>query len=361
MLRCDKCDAVVAVTFLPGLSTLAMDKLTRLYERQLGLAHADDTCPYKRDAVAYLDGATCSAMATAAKKLQQKAQDPSPIVPSCFTPYVSPDLVELVESKRPALVFRRQLKELLVRGGDDDYGNNKVAWKNIRLDLPAALRNFKAPAAAGKEDGNSDATTTAAATATTLEEGLVQAFTNVGDSSADQPSGLGTNDNADELKTAAMVFLLGWKPNFVTGGAKTASMECPLCRKSTEIVLSGENDSRDPSTTATTTTTTTGGSSEEEPPAKRSRPSSPGFDPFHSHRHYCPYVCGFPTGGASSATPLWEALARRILAKTTEKATATAACRQPSSFDTEKSEWQQIRALLNSGIVRQRTASAPSG
>ena len=52
VLCCDACDAVVAISFMRGLSTFAADKLTCLYEQQLGQAHGQ-ACPFRNDAVGY--------------------------------------------------------------------------------------------------------------------------------------------------------------------------------------------------------------------------------------------------------------------------------------------------------------------
>lgn len=49
----------------------------------------------------------------------------------------------------------------------------------------------------------------------------------------------------------------------------------------------------------------------EERAPKRRRPLPRNV--LTAHRHYCPYVCGFPVNGSPQAAPLWSLLARRLM------------------------------------------------
>jgi hypothetical protein len=137
---------------------------------------------------------------------------------------------------------------------------------------------------------------------------IVTKFEKVGDGTTE------TELSAATVESVAALILLGWipcqdanestdkthttdaAPNVSTTIPTCLSLECPMCLARMELPLT-----RDSST------------SESPPPRKRSRQLA--LDPVQSHRHYCPYVCGFPTTAASSCetTPIWQSLALRLL------------------------------------------------
>jgi hypothetical protein len=47
------------------------------------------------------------------------------------------------------------------------------------------------------------------------------------------------------------------------------------------------------------------------PPAKKQRTGERLLNPILSHRHYCPFICGFPSEG--SCVPMWQTIATNLL------------------------------------------------
>eukprot|EP00977_Amphora_coffeiformis_P027262 scaffold34597_cov177-Amphora_coffeaeformis.AAC.30 len=286
LLRCDKCQAVLAITYLPGLSTFATDKVTCSYERQLGSAHKE-VCRFRAEAIHYFD--------------QNERSGKTSTVPTEWMSYFSSDLMELAESSKPMLVLGQQVKERLIQGN--------VAWETIQMELHPSLKQYKGSVL--NDMG-------------TLEERLAKSLS-VADFKFEDVS-------VDRVKAAILMVLLGWKPN-TTGLAskECVSLHCDLCRKISEAPLFLDEQNSD----------------EAERQAKRLRTSA--WDPLFSHRYYCPYVCGFPRHGASRGTPLWKALADRLV----ENALPAIAEEETNKLGiTGKSEWVQANALLNAGISR---------
>ena len=119
LLSCDKCQAALAVTYLPGLSTFATDKVTCSYEQQLGTAHKE-VCRFRAEAVRYFGkenkGSKCR------------------IIPLEWTSYFSSDLMELAESSQPILVLGQQVKERLMQ--------DTVAWEMLQIEPHPSLKEY---------------------------------------------------------------------------------------------------------------------------------------------------------------------------------------------------------------------------
>jgi hypothetical protein len=115
-------------------------------------------------------------------------------------------------------------------------------------------------------------------------------------------------------------------------------LECPMCLARMELPLT--RDSRTDT-------------SESPPPRKRSRQLA--LDPVQSHRHYCPYVCGFPTAATSSCetTPIWQSLAIRLLRDDQSSSSTSTSTSQISATTVDDSvdhddAW--IRKMLQSAV-----------
>ena len=293
----------MAVTYISGLSTFAKDKLTCRYEQQLGTQHKE-TCTFRRDALEYFGD-------------EEKEHADDWIIPRVFTTYFPPDLIELAESKRPAIVLAKEVRQQM-------EGN--IAWGTIHLEYHASLLQYQAPAANN------------ATGATDSEMGLGDCLV-----LALAKAGCRFN-NVEKAKTVALILLLGWEPKESGGKDKASiSFSCQLCRATADVPCKDEGDDDGDKETDTT-----------EPQAKRSRPS--GWDPLYAHRHYCPYVCGFPRKGASRGTPLWKSLADKVLLASSSSSLLSDTIEDETSLPNlkEKSEWEQVNALLNAAIVRAR-------
>jgi hypothetical protein len=124
----------------------------------------------------------------------------------------------------------------------------------------------------------------------------------------------------EKERMAIALILLGWTPE--TANSDQVALQCGVCKMRLQP-----------------TPVTTG----QEPLAKRPRYST---DLDQGHRHYCPYVCGFPWRGATRATPLWESLARRLL--------------EPKEPSQTASSWIELRQMLRAGISPKRGTVASS-
>ena len=274
-----------------GLSTFAVDKLTCRYEKQLGSAHKE-ICTFRQDAMKYFENET----------EKGRNEDSNGIIPFPFTNYFSTDFVELAESERPAIVFAKQLKQRL---------EGKIAWELVRLEYPATLLQYKPATKSSSDD-----------TESTLGESLLEALSRAHYSFKEEAP--------ERVNSALYLLLLGWKPEDPC--EESITLICELCNKTVDAAHRQNGE----------------GYTTEEPQPKRPRPS--GFNPVHAHRHYCPFVCGFPRYGAPRATPMWQALADKMLATCLSLSTDP-----PSLCSSEgKSAWVQANELLNAAIVRKQ-------
>lgn len=283
----------MAITYMRGLSSFATQKLTRRYEQQLGEKHKEN-CLFRRDAMTYFE-----------KEDAEKAQDDSAmIVPFLFASYLPVDLLELVETKRPAIVLGKHLQERL-------KGN--VSWETICLETHASLAQYKPPTNSSADNDDSEIL---------LADCLLDVLSKAGHNFKETASKRARN-------TALILLLLGWTPGECS--KDSISLTCGLCQ-TTATVERRENGATPDDTT--------------EPQPKRPRRAS--WDPLYAHRHYCPFVCGFPRHGAARGTGLWKALADKVITTTM----------LPVENETNlsnlegKSQWVQVNALLNAAIVR---------
>ena len=121
----------------------------------------------------------------------------------------------------------------------------------------------------------------------------------------------GEFDNVPHLlntsESLALLSIMGWEP--VCGkDSKLNHVFCPLCFAKREIILEkaegtfGADDSR---------------------PEKRQKTTQQ-FKPLEAHRHYCPYVCGFPERLSDPKLPIWKSLLSNLNATHNESTTVDA-------------------------------------
>ena len=301
ILQCQKCQAIVSVSYMAGLSTFASDKLTCRYEQQLGSAH-DESCVFRKEAEAYF-----------AEKEERKE---SSILPSVFFKYFPMELVELVEARRPIATFGAQVKQRL--------NNERVATmcESVQFHHHASVMAYRPPISTDNDES------------VAIEESLFQTI-----KTAQCDFG---NAAETSIKVASLLTLFGWYPDV---DKANTSMSCQLCGVALDNLLPpGAEKAPEASSSSSSPSTS-------EPPTKRTRVAST-VDLLSSHRHYCPYVCGFPRQGASCGVPLWKALADKLLA--VPKITASDIDAEPSDDLCNKSEWVKVNALLNAGLARPR-------
>jgi len=188
-----------------------------------------------------------------------------------------------------------------------------------------------------------------ATTANQEEENETASKRNVSDSTNDNHGENVADHPKDPLpvaQIAAALVLLGWfvpKPAITTANTETKELaieeeavpcECPLCLGQFDWNHALQPTFAVDASPGPLQPDREDGDGTPQPPAKRARrTSSPGslttVASFSSrttmmtaHKYYCPYLVGFPIQGASSATPLWQSLSRRVLGSTTSPASA---------------------------------------
>jgi hypothetical protein len=300
MLCCEKCKSVVAVTYPLGLSSFATDRLTRLYEEQLASAHLD-FCPFRKEAL-HWESATTNV-----------AESGSNIIPAMFASFVPANLLGALESRLPLRAFYAQMKDMTSDG---------IAWETISFERPSSLERYRPDEFAESTEE------------TTLGNLIIDCLMAAGFSMESIPRA--------RAEVAVLLTLLGWTAQS-SNEADSVLLECQLCLKSisVRVSISEEDRTKTPSPVL---------EKDEEPSAKRQRPMG-NWNPLSSHRHYCPYSCGFCQKGLPSV-PIWQSLANRLLLAPTEKT------KPEDTAGTGLSTWAQVRALLNAGIVRTGQKSA---
>lgn len=296
----------MAITYRPGLSTFATDTLTCKYERQLGIAHKE-TCRFRTEAMKYFERDEEEKATTTTSTwggADETTTAATMIVPSAWSWYFPSNLMELVESSQPVLVLGQQVQSRLAES---------IAWERISFEKHPSMISYQVPG---------DATES-------FEEYLVKALT--------RADFVFDNVSMERVQRVLWMVVLGWKAkSTVTEQSSSITLQCELCQKASEVPYVVSDAPQDDTVADT------------EPATKRLRSST--WDPLMSHRYYCPYVCGFPRQGAARGTPLWRALADRLVERSKDAPIAEGDTSGLAT--TGKSEWVQANALLNAGISR---------
>jgi len=242
---------------------------------------------YRRQAAQYLESV-------------QKLPNEQFIVPTQLASVFSTDEMPILESMRPSRLLEPLWMEL---------------WKALqnhdgRLGIPhldlQAIQKYR-------PIGSSDAETTA------LSQIAEKWIKNTENSRSEDLV-------KEDTESVAALLLLGWR--FEDTAETAVVCQCRLCH----CRLTIPTDKVDiPS---------------DERPTKRARMDP--IDPFLAHRHYCPYVCGFPIHGAPRAKPIWQSLLDRL------RNEFNAATRDTAEKD---SIWIQVHKVLQSGISRKTPPS----
>lgn len=207
-------------------------------------------------------------------------------VPSYLASVLPEETVDLVEQPAPQYLLQKRVQKLI----------DKVDSLNIpSLDLPAkGIQEF-------------------------LREGETpEAFV------ARVSAALGTKE---EHKWAAVLVLFGWEPMENSSESNgMLMMHCSTCLVQGRLHIQDTND--------------TG----IAPPAKKQRIGERLLNPILSHRHYCPFICGFPSEGSS--VPMWQTIATNLF-RTEESAEID----ESGVCGKEEEILMKIHRILKSGIA----------
>eukprot|EP00980_Cylindrotheca_fusiformis_P021439 scaffold8301_cov184-Cylindrotheca_fusiformis.AAC.7 len=104
-------------------------------------------------------------------------------------------------------------------------------------------------------------------------------------------------------ESVGILVILGWRPTDqkTLESAPSVALGCRLCYSWMDLKLVKKSSDKQ-SEVATL---------EETRPSKKSKLSRY-CNPFEAHRHYCPYVCGFPERLSSPKKPIWKTLVSRL-------------------------------------------------
>jgi hypothetical protein len=283
LLECTSCHAALKIDLPHCLSVAARARLTCKLEDELAAVHRD-ACPFRHDAEQYLG--------------EVVAAETSPLVPTLLAQVWPAETMELLD--QPWMVLPTRWKQVRT-----SIEQSCVAeWE-----IPAKMVNFRVKDGEGED----------------LLSQLVEIVRHRSRPNEEEQEEESPRQQDKERMAMALV-LLGWTPETAT--SDQVAVQCGVCNVRLQP-------------TRVTTTTTTG----QEPLAKRPRTSS-STDLDQGHRHYCPFVCGFPWRGATRATPLWESLARRLL--------------EPEEPSPTASSWIELRQILRAGISQKRGTLASS-
>jgi hypothetical protein len=336
MLVCTNCQAAWAVVFRSELSASATQHLTSLYREQLSSSHMDG-CFFRKEAAQYLESNSTKSESTQEKK-DSSLDRFQPIVPTLLARVFSSDLMEILEHPNPANQLSSRWRKMLTVISSSTESDGSLHFPNMQV--PQSVLDYRPPLDP-RSTVDSDAPDTSSSGPTLLTR-IVTKFEKAGDGTTE------TALSGATMESVAALVLLGWiqcqDANESTDNTHTTyvstttptclSLECPMCLARMELPLT-----RDSST----------GTSESPPPRKRSRQLA--LDPVQSHRHYCPYVCGFPTAATIDMTPIWQSLALRLLRDDqSSSSTSTASQITTTVQDGADHDDAWIRKMLQSAV-----------
>jgi hypothetical protein len=213
------------------------------------------------------------------------------IVPSYLASVLPEETVDLAEHPAPQSLLQNRVQTLI-----DKVHSRKIP----SLDLPAkSIQEF-------------------------LREGETpEAFV------ARISAALGTKEEHKEW--AAVLALFGWEPmekNSCESNERLMMLHCSTCLAQGRLHMQDANDT-----------------DIAAPPAKKQRIGEGLlFNPILSHRHYCPFICGFPSEG--SFVPMWQTIATNLF-RTEESANND----EMGVAGKEEEILMKIHRILKSGIA----------
>jgi hypothetical protein len=367
MLVCSCCGAALAILFHPNLSTKAATSITNSYRQQLASSHTLD-CSFRLEAEKYL-----IQLGGSGNGLVESSSSRLVTIPTALSSVFPPELVELMEHPFPSSSLQRTVdlldkalrRALTKHHGllqEDDPQQGECQWKYPELVLSTELDSFHLPqpeelateTVGGQEKWN-----------------MITEARKI----------IGTDNN---MTTALALF--GWTPVSAAedeaantaesskqgppehGGSllpPVVSVGCPICFAWMYIPLT-ETDAPEPtiiivdassSADAENTGQEEGRSTISDRKRRRTRSKYP--NPLEGHRHYCPWVCGFPTQYATTAgdnvVPVWKTVATRLFQEKTARY-LNSSIPDDKDFETSVDKegdrtFERVRQILQLGIV----------
>ncbi|KAL3941414.1 MAG: hypothetical protein SGBAC_004213 [Bacillariaceae sp.] len=231
------------------------------------------------------------------------------VIPSYLVDVFPSECVELVENPRPTSLLQSRAKQL------EEQCPPKYKFPD--LEVPDAIRKQVVVAV---------------------------------DDSTPNTSSLGSQLQTTE--SVAILALLGWEPmkeetKLAEDGESpsTVTLGCRFCYSRMELMLEKEAQQEKPPPPPEEEEETTA----KSPPAKRTKLSRNGA-PLDAHRHYCPYVCGFPSHLMSPKKPMWKSIVDRVHQEAEEIASLPPTERKMTEEDYDDTVYR-INDILDAAIA----------
>lgn len=144
-------------------------------------------------------------------------------------------------------------------------------------------------------------------------------------------------------KDLAMLALLGWTPvesSSLSESSAVVRAECTTCLAQAELSLQKTSHRKD---------------KEDEPPPPKKPRRKPAMNPLSAHRHYCPFLCGFPVD--KPAVPMWQNIVTNLLQAVDDEPRVD---QHPGQEAQHKGEaaLAAVQQLLRSGLAKRQDTTA---
>jgi hypothetical protein len=150
----------------------------------------------------------------------------------------------------------------------------------------------------------------------------------------------------ETTESIGILAILGWEPTGqqTKDSAPVVSLGCRLCYSWMELKLAKDNESSQSNNEHSIIG--------EDRPSKKTKLSRY-CNPLDAHRHYCPYVCGFPESLSAPKQPIWKTLVSRLQKEDKGAQGAETQEKDLSMTDCDESA-DRIQKILRDAIARKR-------
>jgi hypothetical protein len=297
MLACSECHAALAISMHSNLSATVVQTIFQSYRQKLATAHLPN-CTFRLDAE---------------QSLLRHAPSSETIVPS-YLASVFPSLsVELLEHPAARILLKDRTEEL------EKATAAGMSYPELELSREICRYQFRG----GKA------------------RDLIGSL----------PKLLGAGNDS----TTALA-LFGWTPidSKLESDPPMVSLGCPICLAWMDLALEPieRHSSDDPQVVVELDGGDDDDSVEESAPKRRR--ATRFTNPLTAHRHYCPYVCGFPTDSSTQDAPVWQGLLERVC----RDSESTLVNDNHDEYEQGEETFEKLRKILHSGIASKSKASA---
>jgi hypothetical protein len=297
MLACSECQAVLAISMHSNLSAPVVQTIFQNYRQQLATAHEPE-CSFRLDAE---------------QSLLRHAPSSEHVIPSYLASVFPSPSVELLEHPSPRILLKNRIEEL-------EKAADVADMSYPELELSREIRKYQLLGKSASE--------------------LIFSL----------PKLLGTG--YDSTTTLA---LLGWTPidSKLESDPPMVSLGCPICLAWMDLALepAEHHSPEDPPVIIESDGDDDDSIGESAPKRRRAARVA---NPLTAHRHYCPYVSGFPTDASTRDAPVWQGLLERVC----RDSESTIVNDNRDEYEQGEETFEKLRKILRSGIASKSKAPA---